>query len=122
LGPFFYGLSFNFPCLKIVFLFKTKAVWLLTFLLFEIHCSKLDLLTLNLIAMTIQKTTVQFKNTIYDVILEDGVVSYVDPKRPERVKSFNQLQGSKDDTIENARKLVLQMIEKRPTPLMTFSD
>ncbi len=72
--------------------------------------------------MTIQKTTVQFKNTIYDVILEDGVVSYVDPKRPERVKSFNQLQGSKDDTIENARKLVLQMIEKRPTPLMTFSD
>lgn len=72
--------------------------------------------------MTIQKTTVQFKNTIYDVILEDGVVSYLDPKRPERVKSFNQLKGSKDDTIENARKLVLQMIEKRPTPLMTFSD
>jgi hypothetical protein len=72
--------------------------------------------------MIIQKTTVQFKNTIYDVILEDGVVSYVDPKRPERVKSFNHLQGSKDANIENARKLVLQTIEKHPVSIMTFSD
>ena len=72
--------------------------------------------------MTIQKTTVQFKNKIYDVILEDGVVSYVDPKRPERKKSFGHIPGFKIANLENARKLVLQMIEKRPTPLMTFSD
>jgi len=72
--------------------------------------------------MTIQKTTVQFKNTIYDVILEDGVVSYVDPKRPEYKKSVGPLQGLKVTSLDSAKNYVLQMIEKRPTPLMTFSD
>lgn len=72
--------------------------------------------------MTIQKTTVQFRSKIYDVILEDGIVSYVDQKRPDHKKSFGQAQGLKITNLDSAKNYVLQMIEKRPLPLMTFSD
>lgn len=72
--------------------------------------------------MTVQKTTVQFKNKIYDVILEDGIVSYIDQRRPEHKKSVAQMQGLKITSLESAKNFVLKMIEKRPLPLMTFSD
>lgn len=72
--------------------------------------------------MTIQKTTVQFRNKIYDVILEDGLVSYIDPKRPELRKSFGQNPESKITSMEGAKKMALQMISKRLMPRMSFSD
>ena len=72
--------------------------------------------------MTAQKTTVQFRNKIYEVTLDNGVVSYADSGRPERKRSFGLIPGQGNQSIENAKQLVLRMIEKRPSPLMTFSD
>ena len=72
--------------------------------------------------MTIQKTNVLFRNKNYEVILEDGIVSYIDPLRPGFRKGTNQAPGQKITTIEGAKRAALQMIEKRIVPNMRFSD
>jgi|GEM_PF-2383704 len=72
--------------------------------------------------MTIQKTTIQFRNKNYEVILEDGIVSYIDPQKPEFRRTTNQAPGQKITTLDGAKREALQMIEKRLVPNMRFSD
>ena len=72
--------------------------------------------------MTIQKTNVQFRNKNYEVILEDGIVSYIDPQRPELRKGTNQSPGQKITTMDGAKRVALQMIERTIVPNMSFSD
>jgi hypothetical protein len=73
--------------------------------------------------MTIQKINVRFGDKNYDVILEDGVVSYIDPSEPDVTKQLTR--GGPDPkvtSIEGAKRIVLQNIRKRFESLMTFSD
>jgi len=72
--------------------------------------------------MTIQKTNVQFRNKNYEVILEDGIVSYIDPQKPGLRKSTNQAPGQKITTMDGAKRAALQMIERNIVPNMSFSD
>ena len=72
--------------------------------------------------MTIQKTNVQFRNKTYEVILEDGIVSYIDPQKPSLRKSTNQAHGQKITTMDGAKRAALQMIERAIIPNMSFSD
>lgn len=72
--------------------------------------------------MTIQKTNVQFRNKNYEVILEDGIVSYIDPVKPDLRKSYGQPRDLKITTIDGAKKIAIQMIERALVPNMTFSD
>ncbi len=72
--------------------------------------------------MTIQKTHVQFRDKNYEVILEDGIVSYIDPNKPDLRRSFGQPRDLKVTTMEGAKKMAIQMIERTLVPSMTFSD
>jgi len=72
--------------------------------------------------MTIQKTNVQFRNKNYEVILEDGLVSYIDPLKPDIRRSIGQAAGQKITTLDGAKKTALQMIERNSVPNMSFSD
>lgn len=71
--------------------------------------------------MTIQKTNVQFRNKNYEVILEDGIVSYIDPLKPDLRKTTNQM-GQKITTMDGAKRAALQSIERTIVPNMRFSD
>lgn len=71
--------------------------------------------------MTIQKTNVQFRDKNYEVILEDGIVSYIDPLKPDLRRSTNQM-GQKITTMDGAKRAALQSIERRIVPSMRFSD
>jgi len=72
--------------------------------------------------MTIQKTEILFKGKAYEVILEDGIVAYCDPLFPNKMMPVAQPLDLKVTSIETAKKRVLQMLERLPSPLMTFSD
>jgi len=72
--------------------------------------------------MTIQKTNVQFRDKNYEVILEDGIVSYIDPVKPEVRKSFGQPRDLKITTLEGAKQMAIQMIQRSIVPNMSFSD
>lgn len=72
--------------------------------------------------MTIQTTNVQFKNKNYEVILEDGLVSYIDPSKPGIRRSFGQPRDLKITTMEGAKQMALKMIQRTPVPDMSFSD
>ena len=72
--------------------------------------------------MTIQKTEIRFRGKLYEVILEDGLVSYIDPMHPEVVVCAEQRDDLKITSIDGAKRMALQMIERIPDPLMTFSD
>ena len=72
--------------------------------------------------MTIQKTEISFRGKTYDVILEDGVVSYIDPLEPGIPVSFGQPSDLKITTLEGAKRMAIQMIRRAPDPRMTFSD
>ncbi|PBQ33474.1 hypothetical protein CNR22_17390 [Sphingobacteriaceae bacterium] len=72
--------------------------------------------------MTIQKTNVQFRNKNYEVILEDGIVSYIDPLKPDLRRSTNQAGGQKITTMDGAKRAALQSIERTIVPSMRFSD
>ncbi len=72
--------------------------------------------------MTIQKTNVEFRNKNYEVILEDGLVSYIDPQKPGFRKNVNQASGQKITSMEGAKRSALQMIERTIVPNMRFSD
>lgn len=62
--------------------------------------------------MTIQKIAIEFRNKTYDVILEDGLVSFVDPAEPSLRQSLGQPSGVKITTLEGAKRMALQMIER----------
>jgi hypothetical protein len=72
--------------------------------------------------MTIQTTTIQFRDKNYEVILEDGLVSYIDPSKPGIRKSFGQPSDHKITTMEGARQMALKMIQRTPVMDMSFSD
>ena len=60
--------------------------------------------------MTIQKIDVEFRNKKFQVILEDGLVSFVDPAEPQVRKSSGQPSGVKITTLDGAKRMGLQMI------------
>jgi hypothetical protein len=62
--------------------------------------------------MTIQRIAIDFRNITFEVILEDGMVSFVDPADPLIRKSIGQPSGVKITTIEGAKRMALQMIER----------
>jgi hypothetical protein len=72
--------------------------------------------------MTIQKTNILYNNRNYEVILEDGIVSYIDPLKPGLRRSTNQAPGQKITTVDGAKRTALQAIERRIVPNMRFSD
>lgn len=72
--------------------------------------------------MTIHKTNVRFRDKNYEVILEDGLVSYIDPNKPEIRKSFGQPRDLKITTMDGARQMALKMIQRTIVPDMSFSD
>jgi len=72
--------------------------------------------------MTIQKLQVNFGDKTYDVILEDGVVSYIDPSEPLITKELLLAPDMKVTSLEDAKRMVLQVVKKEYTPSMTFSD
>ena len=59
---------------------------------------------------------------MYEVILEDGVVSYIDPLEPQLTVSVGQPRDLKITTLEGAKRMAIQMIMRSPDPSMTFSD
>ncbi len=72
--------------------------------------------------MTIQKVNVSYGDKNYDVILEDGIVSYIDPAEPDSVKYLPQIPGMKVTSIEDAKRMMLQKAKKDFRPSMSFSD
>lgn len=72
--------------------------------------------------MTIQTISVRFRNKNYEVILEDGLVSYIDPDRPGVRKSAGQPHGLKITTLDGARQMAIRMIGRSIVPDMSFSD
>lgn len=72
--------------------------------------------------MTIQKIQIECGNKTYDVILEDGVVYYIDPSEPLKTKQVRRVPDAKVTSLEEARRLVLKTIKREDTPGMTFSD
>jgi hypothetical protein len=62
--------------------------------------------------MTIQKIAVEFRNKTYQVILEDGMVSFVDPSEPQLRQGKGQPMGVKITTLDGAKRMALQMIER----------
>ncbi|MDI1355675.1 MAG: hypothetical protein PSX36_12200 [bacterium] len=72
--------------------------------------------------MTIQKTEIRFRGKMYEVILEDGVVSYVDPLEPGSTISIGQPSDLKITTLDGAKRMAIKMIMRTPDPIMTFSD
>jgi hypothetical protein len=70
--------------------------------------------------MTIHSTDVIFKDKTYKIILEDGLVSFVDPELPEERVSFGQPQDLIITTLDGALAMGLQMIEKHCSePILT---
>jgi hypothetical protein len=72
--------------------------------------------------MTIQKSQIRFRGKLYEVILEDGLVFFVDPLFPTAVTQVPQTHDNKVTSLDEAKRFALQMIERIPDPLMTFSD
>ena len=62
--------------------------------------------------MTIHSTDVIFKDKTYQIILEDGLVSFVDPELPGERISIGQPHDLIITTLDGALALGLQMIEK----------
>ena len=62
--------------------------------------------------MTVQKIDIEFRNKTFQVILEDGLVSFVDPAEPQLRKGSGQPTGVKITTLEGAKRMALQMIER----------
>lgn len=72
--------------------------------------------------MTIQKVEVKNGDKTYDVILEDGLVFYIDPEHPALTQQLKQAPGLKVTSLEDAKRMVLQKIKKTYSPSMSFSD
>lgn len=62
--------------------------------------------------MTIHSTVVDFNNKPFQIILEDGQVSFIDPDFPEKRMSIGQPKDLVVTTEDGAIKLGLQMIER----------
>ena len=62
--------------------------------------------------MTIQAIDIEYGNKKYQVFLEDGMVSYVDPDRPQIRLEAPQAQGFKITSLEGAKRLALPVIER----------
>lgn len=62
--------------------------------------------------MTIHSTDVIFKEKTYQIILEDGLVSFVDPEFPEERVSIGQPHDLIITTLDGALAMGKQMIEK----------
>lgn len=63
--------------------------------------------------MTIQAINLEYMNKTYQVILEDGIVSYVDPDCPQVREAAGQPIGYKITTLDGAKRAALQMIERK---------
>jgi hypothetical protein len=63
--------------------------------------------------MTIQAIDIEYKNKKYQVILEDGMVSFVDPDCPQIRENAIQPSGYKITSLEGAKRVALQMIERK---------
>ena len=74
--------------------------------------SILNLSVLKFRTMTIQAIDIEYMNKKYQVILEDGMVSYVDPERPQVRQDALQPMGYKITSLEGAKRVALQMIER----------
>jgi hypothetical protein len=72
--------------------------------------------------MTIQKIQIEFGDKTYDVFLEDGIVFYIDPSEPLITKQLKQASDARVTSLEDAKRLVLQLVKKSYTPNMRFSD
>lgn len=72
--------------------------------------------------MTIQKLSVSYGDKTYEVILEDGMVSYVDPADPNVINYLPQTPGMKVTSLEDAKRIMLQKAKKDFKPSMSFSD
>ncbi|MBL7932418.1 MAG: hypothetical protein JNL60_10975 [Bacteroidia bacterium] len=73
--------------------------------------------------MTIQKINVSYGDKTYEVILEDGIVSYVDPADPNVINYLPpQVPGMKVLSLEDAKRIMLQKAKKDFKPSMSFSD
>jgi len=72
--------------------------------------------------MTIQKIQVKFGDKTYDVILEDGIVFYIDPSEPLITRELAQSPDIRVTSLEDAKRMVAQVVKKIYTPSMTFSD
>lgn len=72
--------------------------------------------------MAIQKTNLLIQNKNYEIILEDGVVSYIDSQKPELRKTAIQARGQKITSMETAKRVVVQSVTRVLIPDMRFSD
>lgn len=71
--------------------------------------------------MTIHSTDVIFNGKTYQIILEDGLVSFVDPEFPGERISIGQPADLIVTTLDGALTLGLQMIEKHCSEVI-FTD
>ncbi len=60
--------------------------------------------------MTIQKIDVEFRNKKFQMILEDGLVSFLDPAKPQQRILCDQ--PCKITTLAGAKQIALQSIER----------
>lgn len=72
--------------------------------------------------MTILKTELHFRGKKYELMLEDGLVSYIDPANPDYLREIRLKDGQKITSMESARILLIDWLKKLPDPIMTFSD
>lgn len=72
--------------------------------------------------MTIQKLKVSYGDKTYEMILEDGIVSYVDPAYPNVTSYLPQIPGMKVTSLKDAKRMMLQKAKKDFKPSMSFSD
>jgi hypothetical protein len=72
--------------------------------------------------MKIEKTQIRFRGKMYEVRLEDGRVSYLDPRDPHHPHHVSAPPGQTLTSIEAASNLAMQVIGRRPKPFMPFSD
>lgn len=72
--------------------------------------------------MTIQKMQIKFGDKSFDVVLEDGVVFYIDPSDPHIMKELSQSPDMRVTSLEDAKRMVLQTLKRSYSPVMTFSD
>jgi len=61
--------------------------------------------------MTIQKIDLTYRDKVFQLILEDGLVSFIDPEEPHERRSVGQPIGLKITTLDGAKSMALKMIE-----------
>lgn len=71
--------------------------------------------------MTIHSIDVVYQNKIYQVILEDGLVSFINPDSPSERISLGQPPDLVVTTMDGARQMGLQMI-RRYCEALVLSD